>query len=327
MNPRHKLVFQKQFILIAVFGTALLSFYVLFELVKTFFTTYPFVVNTFEKCMKSLGSTLNKSSILTLSILTASVLGLIFFVYQFIKTKYFIRSFSFIPVLKTRVSFQKLVEDLHLAKKIKVVDSIELLCFCAGILHPAIYISRATLQKLTINELKAVLIHEKHHLEHNAPFKMIVLRLISEVFFYIPALKELSHHYMILDEIQADNQVMTYPLGKLHLAQAFYKFADTPKGAQYLTTTFIENTYGAIEIRINRLSDTSLQPRLKISIPSLVVHIGLFIAIMVFLHTQTSLYAKEQPQSNCKNTQATYSSNRKADMLDTLWPVSLPIDK
>lgn len=294
MDTSSKLSLQKHLVALTVFLVTLFSLYFIFA--------HPLTAFSLERCIRFIGSIFTNIRLL---VILSSLVGFLFIIYQIAKTKRFIQSLPIISLLTMRPSFRRLIHDLQLENSLLVVQSSDLLCFCAGIVNPKIYLGILTINKLNINELKAVLTHEKHHLNNKSHLKMITLRLLSSMFFYIPILKELSDHYMLLDEIQADNDVIKQPSDRLHLAKAFYKFAALPKrGTQYLTTTFIENTPDAIEIRINRLSDTSLKPQLRFSISTLIMTAIFFAAILVTVYSSKPLYAHTQKEekTNCHKT-------------------------
>lgn len=114
-----------------------------------------------------------------------------------------------LAVLKGPVEeLDSLVESLGLKQKIIVVNSSDLLCFCAGFISPLIYISRGMIIKLTQEELEALLLHEKHHLSTCVPLKILVGKCITAFLFFIPLLRDLLHHYLIEAEIAADQSAI-----------------------------------------------------------------------------------------------------------------------
>lgn len=103
-----------------------------------------------------------------------------------------------------------LTRRLDLKGKVHLLDFEAPLCFCAGFIPPRIYLSRWMTQKLTSEELEALLLHEKHHLENDPPLKILLGRLVVSTLFFIPALKDIFKRYLIEKEIAADQGAIQY---------------------------------------------------------------------------------------------------------------------
>jgi Peptidase family M48 len=85
-----------------------------------------------------------------------------------------------------------------------VVDVAAPLAFCAGWLHPRIYLSTATLSLLSESELRAVLAHEHHHRARRDPLRLAVGRVLSQALFFLPVLRPLHERYGDVAELTAD---------------------------------------------------------------------------------------------------------------------------
>lgn len=77
--------------------------------------------------------------------------------------------------------------------------------FCAGLLRPRIYLSDATLQLLSADELEAVIAHERHHERYRDPLRIFVARTLCDALFFLPVLRRLSDSYAALAELAADS--------------------------------------------------------------------------------------------------------------------------
>ena len=97
---------------------------------------------------------------------------------------------------------------LGLKDKVRLLDSEVPLCFCAGFISPRVYLSRGMVEKLTPEELDALLLHEKHHMENYDPLKMLLGRLVVSALFFIPSLRDIFEHYLIDKEIAADRSAI-----------------------------------------------------------------------------------------------------------------------
>lgn len=76
--------------------------------------------------------------------------------------------------------------------------------FCAGLLHPRIFVSTATLGALTDDELEAVLAHENHHARCRDPLRLLIARTVSDALFFLPGMRQIASRYAALAEVAAD---------------------------------------------------------------------------------------------------------------------------
>ncbi len=105
---------------------------------------------------------------------------------------------------------EPLTRRLGLKDKVHLLDFEAPLCFCAGFISPHIYLSRGMTQKLTPEELEALLLHEKYHLQNHDPLKVLLGKLVVSALFFIPALKDILKRYLIEKEIAADCSATRY---------------------------------------------------------------------------------------------------------------------
>lgn len=102
----------------------------------------------------------------------------------------------------------KLLLRVGLKDKVSILDSARSISFCAGFLSPHIYISQAIVDSLTLEQLEALLLHEKQHLENYDPLKTLVSRLFATVLFFIPFLQDILNGYLVEKEIAADQKAI-----------------------------------------------------------------------------------------------------------------------
>ncbi len=103
---------------------------------------------------------------------------------------------------------EPLTRRLGLQNKVCLLNSGGPLCFCAGFISPHIYLSRGMMERLTPEQLEALLLHEKHHLENYDTLKTLLGKLIVSAFFFIPALHDVLKRYLIEKEIAADRSAI-----------------------------------------------------------------------------------------------------------------------
>lgn len=94
------------------------------------------------------------------------------------------------------------------------------LAFCAGLLRPQIFVSRATVSALSADELGAVLAHEAHHQKRFDPLRYSIVRVMVDGLFFLPMLSEMGQKCIERAEIAADRAAAQGPGGRQSLAGA-----------------------------------------------------------------------------------------------------------
>ena len=89
-------------------------------------------------------------------------------------------------------------------REVVLVESVLPQAFCAGLLRPRIYLTTATLDRLSEPELHAVVAHEAHHQRSYDPLRILLATVAAEALFFLPALRRLSRRYRELAELGAD---------------------------------------------------------------------------------------------------------------------------
>jgi Zn-dependent protease with chaperone function len=109
----------------------------------------------------------------------------------------------------------------------KVIDDDCPQAFCAGLLHPQVYVSRGALEILGAAELSAVLAHEWHHARRHDPLRLAATRVLAEALFFVPPLRELVQRQQSLTEIGADEAAVAAGGGdRAALASAMLTFSE-----------------------------------------------------------------------------------------------------
>jgi hypothetical protein len=107
-----------------------------------------------------------------------------------------------------------------------VFDDAEVQAFCAGLLHPQIYVSTGALQALSGPELDVVLAHERHHRQRLDPLRIALGRVLSRALFFLPVVALLHKRYCAMAELAADDTAMAgHPGGSHALASALLAVA------------------------------------------------------------------------------------------------------
>ncbi len=198
--------------------------------------------------------------------------------------------FAYRHVNKTRirlttsvVSSKKLDKIL---KRLKILDNTLLVkentpfAFCFGIRHPKIYISTAMLKITAQNELEAILLHERHHLQKKDTFTMLLASIAQSLFPFFPFISDLLLNFKIEKELQADSEVIRQLGTSKSLISALRKLLSTKSYNLVLAASIAEGD--TLEPRIQVLlksKDYEKKFRLKNVVVSLffVVFFGLLL--------------------------------------------------
>jgi Zn-dependent protease with chaperone function len=99
---------------------------------------------------------------------------------------------------------KRLSKELGIDGPTVFVASDRAFAFCGGYWQPRVWVSAGLLAHLDEEELAAVLRHEAHHLRQRDPLRLLVVRTLREVLFFLPVVRYLSGCYEVEQEISAD---------------------------------------------------------------------------------------------------------------------------
>jgi hypothetical protein len=116
----------------------------------------------------------------------------------------------------------RLARELGLAGRVDVVADARPFSFCYWFRDPRICLSTALVDRLDIDELRAVLIHERYHLRHRDPLRVVIARYFAAGLYVVPVVDELATFYALQKEIAADDDAVRH-VGVAPLAGALYK--------------------------------------------------------------------------------------------------------
>lgn len=141
---------------------------------------------------------------------------------------------------------------LGLADRVGVFRSPLRVAFTAGLARPRVWISSAAIDALAIDELEAVLLHERRHLLRRDPLRIAVVRLISSLLFFVPLVDALRRRFEVAKELDADRDVLLAQRDAAPLAGALARLGIEPHpthdlaiGAWSLVAARIDQLEGA----------------------------------------------------------------------------------
>ena len=80
--------------------------------------------------------------------------------------------------------------------------------FCSGTWHPTIFVGEGLADRLSAEELDAVLLHELDHVNRYEPVRRAARQAAAEVFFFAPIVRWWAHRRAVAVELTADRAAL-----------------------------------------------------------------------------------------------------------------------
>ncbi|MGH9244672.1 MAG: M56 family metallopeptidase [Acidimicrobiales bacterium] len=192
-------------------------------------------------------------------------------------------------VLETHVRAQRLAAPAEvetaasgaaLAGRVDVVGEDEPFCFTYGVFAPRVAVSAGLVDRVTIEELGAVLAHEGYHVRNRDPLKLVVARALSRAFF-LPVLAPLHRRYLAGRELAADRRAVV-EWGRPLLAGALMKAVAGPRWAELGAAAAIGGDQH-LELRVAQLEGGAEPPLPTLPRGALGVSVAALAALMAAL--------------------------------------------
>ena len=91
-------------------------------------------------------------------------------------------------------------------ERLRVVRGLPNPAFTAGWFRPRVFVAEAVADRLSPDELQALLAHEGAHVDRRDPMRLSLLRFLALTLFWLPALRRLADDIADEAEIQADDR-------------------------------------------------------------------------------------------------------------------------
>ncbi len=163
------------------------------------------------------------SYMLSVVALVGLLLGSGSFIGQWYRTRRTIRALYRLPQPMVDAGWHHLLLVLKLDSRVDLIAADKPLAFCHGWVRPRICISTGVVARLNESEVKALLLHERHHLLRRDPLKSAISRVLASAFFFLPVIRALQQQYMVAKEIEADEHVLLGQGSNRPLLGALYK--------------------------------------------------------------------------------------------------------
>jgi len=188
--------------------------------------------------------------------------------------------------IKSRIEGKKITYN---GIPVRIFDAEGLsLAFTNGFFSPEIFISKALWNSLDDEEKKSVLLHELCHAKRRDPLRIIIMKFLTDSFFFIPLFKWLKLKFEEFIEKSADDAVKSAGVDPLILASALVKVSR--KNRNWLPIlSFADINITLFTSRLMRLIEPSRD--LKVKIPAKILAITAMIYIIlissVFVTTES----------------------------------------
>jgi len=170
-------------------------------------------------------------------------------------------------------------------KNVSEISSNNPVIFCAGLLRPKIFVTEGFIRRVSDDELKAAILHEKFHARSFDPLKIFMIQHVLKILFFLPGTKLFARQYSIYSEIAADEYATGVMGSRKHIASALCKAIEWEKGAAKNTAGIVP--YFSAEVlkeRVQKLSDDNYRPRFFIFSLTLSLGIAVFISLFSFIN-------------------------------------------
>jgi hypothetical protein len=127
-------------------------------------------------------------------------------------------------LLARRVALPARVRDaahgLGIDGRIDVVLDRRPFSFCYWFARPRICLSTRLVSRLDDEELRAVLFHERYHLRHRDPLRLVIARYFAAGLYVVPVVEDLVEHFVLEKELEADQDAVAAMGTVIPLARA-----------------------------------------------------------------------------------------------------------
>jgi Zn-dependent protease with chaperone function len=141
---------------------------------------------------------------------------------------------------------------LGLATRLDVVAGADAFAITYGLIRPRILVSTGLAAALAPAEISAVLAHEREHLRHWDPLRLLAARLVAAWGCYLPAAGWLARRAALRRELAAD-RAAAGSAGRGVLAAALLKLASLPASPALAAASPAGDGRRSLEARITQL--------------------------------------------------------------------------
>lgn len=196
--------------------------------------------------------------------------------------------------------------------------------FTIGLFQPRIVVSLSLVQKASSKQLEAVILHEYYHLKNRHLMWLLISRLVSSLFFFIPLIEYLAQQLKTQFELTADSYVVSKQKTRDHLCGSLALNLKYAGGViPHFATTPIEKRVESLlshKVSLDKMSKL----RFSLSLFSISVMIGLALIqpnqITAAYHERSEAVCKINDK--CRNTDCSDQSSTDKQIFSASTPAS-----
>jgi len=102
----------------------------------------------------------------------------------------------------------RMLTEERLAHRVDLVEGRAPFAFCHGLIRPRICISRGLIGRLKPSQVRAVLIHEHHHVVNLHPLQGLLFGFVADALFFLPVLADVRDSHEASCELAADRHAI-----------------------------------------------------------------------------------------------------------------------
>ena len=172
---------------------------------------------------------------------------------QLVRTRKALRRLVLLPELALAPALGELADALGIRPRLHVVASRQADALCYGLFRPRICITSALLDVLSLAEIEAVLVHERHHLRRRDPLRTFLWNILGSLCWWDD---EVSRRAELHRELAADRAVIASGRREA-LAGAMLKLIAGPHRASVPGRKLAISGLSVTEARIDQLLNPS----------------------------------------------------------------------
>ncbi|HEX9817460.1 MAG TPA: M56 family metallopeptidase [Patescibacteria group bacterium] len=212
-------------------------------------------------------------------------------------------------------------------KSVRIIKDYNLTAYTIGLFKPKVIISKTLTEQLSSDQLEAVVLHEVHHLRSHHVLWLLLSRLISSLFFFIPLIKHLAQQLKTEFELSADAFVIKKQKTRNHLCDSL------ALNIQYAGEVFPHFATSPLEKRVEFLVDNKANLE-KIGIRKLGISLlgfGLMVSMAVVQPNQAiANFASDssivcQAEAECQVTDCTNNQIEQLHNFTSLAPTDFSL--
>jgi Zn-dependent protease with chaperone function len=166
--------------------------------------------------------------------------------------------------------------------------------YAFGILQPSIVLSSGLVSVLTLHELKLVLQHEVRHANGRHPLQSLMWELACKAFFFLPILRDLSNHFAVVRELNADQDALQVSGRRKSLASALFKI--TTHGRAFPVSV---SAFGMLKERIDALNG-AIGVKILLGWKRVLISSATFMALLAVSLSPAMAEARDPTDSACR---------------------------